>query len=100
MAHGTEKQLPHRAPEVMGLESMGSIDSIEVEGTGEIQRPCQRHIEVEETGEIQRPCSELGFRAGSLRVAKPQVATSSEEYEVIRDKAPERKNSHVPDGHP
>lgn len=55
VAHGTEKQLPHRAPDVMGLESLGSVG----------------HTKVEGAGEIHGPCSELGLRAGSLRVAKP-----------------------------
>lgn len=32
MAHGAEKEPPHRVPEVMGLESVGSIGHIEVEG--------------------------------------------------------------------
>lgn len=32
MTHETEKEPPHRVPEVMGLESVGSIGHIEVEG--------------------------------------------------------------------
>lgn len=44
----------------------------------------------------------LGTRPQSKQPSgsQAQVVTSSEEYEIVRDKDPERKSTKIPDGHP
>lgn len=67
----------------MGLESVGSIEHIEVEGRA-----------------IREPFGGTRTLNRKPQVTKPRVATNSEDYEVVRDKDLGRTGSQITDVQP